>query len=158
VVRREVPPTFFATIVRWLANFHRWRAANRVPIGMCYVEFKPLGGAVRRGADDIDRVGQAFRHGDARFWLLANCFWSSAVDFELEAKIVDLMRQQLRNIVLASGQRTFSYPGYRSKSMPLDRDEMDAYYDDHVPRVRVQNKTNVLIRQACVPTRQFCCR
>jgi hypothetical protein len=130
-----VPPKFFVAIASWLAKFHEWRAAKRVPIDKCYVEFKPLAGAVRHGTNDIDDVGEAFRHGDAQFWLLANCFWLSSVDFEMEAKIVDVLRQQLEKIVLASEQRTFSYGGYRDTAMPFGRDEMDAYYDDHASKV-----------------------
>jgi hypothetical protein len=137
VIRRRAPAPFFDAVAHWIDSFLEWSAAERLPIGRCYVEFKPLAGAVRRGSLDIDDVGQAFRHHDAQFWLLANCFWLSSVDFELEAKIVAAIRAQLEKIVLAAEQRTFAYPGYRDKFMPLGRDEMDAYYDDHLPIVSV---------------------
>ena len=98
-----------------------------------YVEFKPLGGAIKQMKADET----AFGHRDAKFWLLANHFWTADTLPENIGVICKSSGDLLSKLRDEARQRyKYMYPGYADHSpFATDLEELRAYYGDNANKI-----------------------
>jgi hypothetical protein len=126
----------FEQIASWLTAdaFAQWKREQRAPLDRCYVELKPLGGAISR-ANSGDHASSL---GDALWCALLSCSWSSLLDAETQLRIEAALRRRLDTLASLADQPTFAYVGYIDSDVPLDK-----FYDKQATKVSFTSRMTV---------------